>query len=696
MAELILELMSEEMPASLLEHSAKNINKLILDNLIKNNIGLVKSEFYYSPKRLTFIFQGVKSKVNSITIKGPSVISPVKAIEGFANSLNINIKNLIKRDTNKGQYYFFEKTISSKDIELTLIKVLESSLNKVSWKKSMRWGSSDLKWVRPLLNILCLYDNKLLTLNFMHFSSNNFTLHSNPLIKKRFEILSVKAYFKQLEEIGIEIDQEKRKSVIIEDGKKLALKQNLYFLSDKPLLNEVISLVESPNLFIANFDVKYLKLPSEILTTSMKRNQKYFPLHDSSGKLSNYFLIVANLKPSDSGKLIVNGNQRVINARLEDASFFWDKDSLENFSNKTQKLKRVVFHHKLGTVSEKIIRLSKLALVLKIELNMSEEDYLTLEESITICKNDLVSEVVREFPVLQGTMGYYYSNKSGLKNAVGLAIKDHYKPYGPSDSCPSTKISQMLAILDKIDTIMGFFLIKETPSSSKDPFALRRSGLGVIRILTEGKFQLNLSKIIEISSDIYIKSTTSLKQIKSDEKHEVISKVKKFILERYENLIRDTKVIDLYVYNSLKIDKNNLNFMDINQDCSLLNTFINNNEGTNFLIAFKRILNILNDQKVSNISKNKEIVNESFLEKEEEKRLYTQLQTIMKNNKAKSLLALNSYASLTRPINNFFENVQINDKNINIKNNRISLLWNIKNYIIQVVDFSKIIKGKEL
>ena len=696
MAELILELMSEEMPASLLEHSAKNINKLILDNLIKNNIGLVKSEFYYSPKRLTFIFQGVKSKVNSITIKGPSVISPVKAIEGFANSLNINIKNLIKRDTNKGQYYFFEKTISSKDIELTLIKVLESSLNKVSWKKSMRWGSSDLKWVRPLLNILCLYDNKLLTLNFMHFSSNNFTLHSNPLIKKRFEILSVKAYFKQLEEIGIEIDQEKRKSVIIEDGKKLALKQNLYFLSDKPLLNEVISLVESPNLFIANFDVKYLKLPSEILTTSMKKNQKYFPLHDSSGKLSNYFLIVANLKPSDSGKLIVNGNQRVINARLEDASFFWDKDSLENFSNKTQKLKRVVFHHKLGTVSEKIIRLSKLALVLKIELNMSEEDYLTLEESITICKNDLVSEVVREFPVLQGTMGYYYSNKSGLKNAVGLAIKDHYKPYGPSDSCPSTKISQMLAILDKIDTIMGFFLIKETPSSSKDPFALRRSGLGVIRILTEGKFQLNLSKIIEISSDIYIKSTTSLKQIKSDEKHEVISKVKKFILERYENLIRDTKVIDLYVYNSLKIDKNNLNFMDINQDCSLLNTFINNNEGTNFLIAFKRILNILNDQKVSNISKNKEIVNESFLEKEEEKRLYTQLQTIMKNNKAKSLLALNSYASLTRPINNFFENVQINDKNINIKNNRISLLWNIKNYIIQVVDFSKIIKGKEL
>ena len=696
MSELILELMSEEMPASLLKYSAKNINQLISDNFIKNNIVFSKCDFYYTPKRLTFIFENIKSKENYIIIKGPSINSPLKAIEGFANSIKVNIKSLTKKDTKKGEYYFFEKIVSNKDIKLTLIKVLENSLNKISWKKSMRWGSKDLRWVRPLLNILCLFNNKKLSVNFMHFSSNNYTLHSNPLIKKKFKVLNVKEYFKKLKEVGIEIDQNKRKSIILEEGKKLALKKKLNFVSDKLLLNEVISLVENPNLFIAKFDEKYLKLPSEILITSMKKNQKYFPLHTNSNKLSNYFLIIANLQPSDSGKLIINGNQRVINARLEDARFFWEKDSSESFSNKTKKLKSVVFHNKLGSVNEKIIRLSKLALILKNELNMSEEDYFNLKESVTICKNDLVSEVVREFPVLQGTMGYYYSNKSGLNSTVGLAIRDHYRPYGPSDSCPSTKISQMLAILDKVDTIVGFFLIDEAPSSSKDPFALRRAGLGIIRILTEGKFQLNLSKIIDSSSDIYIKSSIYLKQLKVDEQYDVNSKIKKFILERFENLIKDSKVIQLYIYHSLKIDRNYLNFMDINRDCREVHKFINNNEGNSFLIAFKRVLNILNDQRESIVSESKNIVNESLLEQEEEKKLFTQLQTVLDNNKDTKLLQLSSFATLTKPINIFFENVQINDKNINIKNNRISLLLNVKNYIIQIIDFSKIIKGKEL
>jgi len=696
MSELILELMSEEMPASLLERSAKNIYQLISENLIKSNIVYSKGDFFYSPKRLTFIFEDINSKEENLIIKGPSINSPVKAVEGFAKSLKVNIKNLIKKDTKKGQYFFFEKIISSKDIELTLIKNLENSLGKIPWKKSMRWGSSELKWVRPLLNILCLYDNKRLALNFMQFNSNSYILHSNPLVKKKFNVLSVKEYFNQLKQIGVEVDQNKRKSKILEEGKKIALKSKLKLLSDNILLNEVVSLVENPNIFIAKFDAKYLKLPSEILITSMKKNQKYFPLHTSDDNLSNYFLIIANLKPGDSGKLIVNGNQRVINARLEDARFFWEKDSSYNFSDRSLELKRVVFHNRLGSVYEKIIRLSELALIFKNELNIDEDNYLNLKDSIDICKNDLVSEVVREFPVLQGTMGYYYANKSGLNKAVGLAIRDHYKPYGPSDSCPSTNISQMLAVLDKVDTIVGFFLINEAPSSSKDPFALRRAGLGIIRILSEGNFKFNLSKIIESSTDIYIKNTISLKQIKSNEKYDVNSKIKKFILERYENLIKDTKDLQLYIYYSLKIDKNNLNFIDINYNCRLVQDFINSSEGNSFLVAFKRVLNILNDQRESINTEARNTVNEKLLECEEEKKLFIQIQLIIRDNKGAKLRQLISFASLTKPINNFFENVQINDKNIDIKNNRIFLLCNVKNYINQIVDFSKIIKGKEL
>ena len=696
MSELILELMSEEMPASLLERSAKNIYQLISDNLIKNNIVYSKGNFFYSPKRLTFIFEDINSKEESLIIKGPNVNSPLKAVEGFAKSLKINIKNLIKKDTKKGEYFFYEKIISSKDIELTLIKILENSLGKIPWKKSMRWGSSDLKWVRPLLNILCLYDNKRLDINFMQFNSKSYILNSNPLVKKKFNVLNVKEYFNQLKKIGVEVDQNKRKSKILEEGKKIALKNKLKFLSDNILLNEVVSLVESPNIFIAKFDEKYLNLPSEILITSMKKNQKYFPLHTSADDLSNYFLIIANLKPRDAGKLIVNGNQRVINARLEDARFFWEKDSSYNFSDRSLELKRVVFHNRLGSVYEKIIRLSELALIFKNELNLDKDNYLNLKDSIAICKNDLVSEVVREFPVLQGTMGYYYANKSGLKKAVGLAIRDHYKPYGPSDNCPSTNISKILAVLDKVDTIVGFFLINEVPSSSKDPFALRRAGLGIIRILSEGKFKLNLSKIIESATDIYIKNTISLKQIKSNEKYEVNSKIKKFILERYENLIKDNKNLQLYIYHSLKIDKNNLNFIDINYDYSLVQDFINSRNGNSFLVAYKRVINILNDQRESINTIARKTVNEKLLEREEEKKLFTQIQLIIRENKGTKLKQLSSFSTLTKPINNFFENVQINDKNINIKNNRIFLLCSVRNYINQIVDFSKIIKGKEL
>ena len=495
MADILLELMSEEMPASLISSSAIYINRQIINYLSKNNIEIKHSEYFYSPKRLLFVFKGVKTINKNLLIKGPNAKASAKAIEGFANSNNYNIKDLKKNNTTKGEYYFIERKITEEDVKLTFKNIIENTLSRFPWKKSMRWGSYKLRWLRPLKNILCIYNNKKLDIKINHISSNNYTLYSNPLIKKKIPIKSINNYFKELKRNNIEINQENRKQIIINDGQRKAKEKKLKPDFEEELLNEVSNLVEYPNLFLAKFDEKYLNLPSEILITSMKKHQKYFPLY-SKKNLSNFFLLVSNIRPSDKGKVLIEGNERVINARLEDASFFWEKDKNENFKHKTIELNRVIFHSKLGSLRDKVIRLSKLLTAVKDQLNLSTSSLKNLRIAIELCKNDLVSEVVKEFPNLQGSMGYYYSLNSGFNEEVSEAIKDHYKPYGPNDDCPKTRVSKILALLDKIDTVTGFFLIDQVPSSSKDPFALRRAGLGILGIILEGRISINLSNLI--------------------------------------------------------------------------------------------------------------------------------------------------------------------------------------------------------
>ncbi|MAJ24106.1 MAG: glycine--tRNA ligase subunit beta [Rickettsiales bacterium] len=692
MSDFLLELMSEEMPASLIETSAIDIGNLLLNSFQKNNLAFKKTEYFFSTKRLTYVFYDIRPKESIVVIDGPSLKAPIKAAEGFAKSHNTTVDKLKTKKTKKGDYYFIERKVLESDIQKTLVKILESNLSKVPWKKSMRWGHNSLRWIRPLKNILCIYDKKLLKFNLKELVSNDYILNSDPLINKKITIKSIDEYFAELKNINVIIKQEEREKIILEQAEKIALRYKLQLHVDQNLLKEVTNLVEYPCLFLAKFDKNFLKLPSEVLITSMKKNQKYFPLYDNENKLSNFFIIISNIDPHDKGKQIIYGNQCVIEARLDDASFFWDKDNNSDFKNKTEELRRIIFHNKLGTIQQKVERMKIITNFFIKNLNMDSKNSKDLLDAVSLCKNDLPAELVREFPSLQGTMGYYYSQKQGFNTSVSKAIRDHYKPYGPLDKCPETKISKILAIIDKIDSLVGFFLIGLEPSSSKDPYALRRAGLGIIRIISESQLSFNLTSLIGKSVDQYVKLKSIIIKNTDEDKKKILN----FILERIENLIKVNNIDKAIIFKSMILDKDNINLINIDRNCENLYRFTKTKEGENFLIAFKRILNILESSEEKIKTMGKVYLKKSLLQSNYEKELYNLIIENFKYNETDLYYNLSKLVLFTKPINTFFEEVQINDKNILLKVNRLCLLSDIKNCLMQVANFSKIIKGKEL
>ena len=691
MPNFLLELMSEEMPASIIESSAVSIEQLFCNSFKKNSLTFDSHNIYFGPKRITLIFFNLKNVIDEAYIKGPNVKASTNAVEGFAKSHKVSLQDLDIKETEKGNYYIIKKKITLNDTIISLQNILEINLAKIPWKNSMRWGNGTLKWVRPLKNILCLYGERKIRIDLLGHSSQNFTLQSDLFNEKKISIKSFKDYEQKLKKINIFFNQIERKKIILRESEKIIKRKDLKFILDQNLIDEVANLVESPNVFLGQFNKKYLKLPREVLTTSMIKNQKYIPLYDNNNKLSNYFLIVSNIKPSDKGKKIIHGNQRVIEARLEDASFFWIKDKNSNFQDKNAELKRIIFHNKLGSLHDKILRLKNNAKFFAQNIKLDSTSRSNLDSSINLCKNDLVTELVREFPSLQGTMGYYYSKHFGFNNVVCNAIKDHYKPYGPMDLCPSTTISQILALIDKIDTLVGFFLIDLGPTSSKDPYALRRAGLGIIRIMIEGKFSIKLHKFIENSILSYSK-----KIILSDKNLKFYNKkILTFILERFENILKAQNFDKFLIYKASKLDESDIKIHNIFKKCEIIFEFINTVKGELFLKSFKRVLNILESEKELLKHIEETNVNSVLLYSRYEKNLFK----ILNNYKQKNLDYIGltqSFTALIKPINLFFEKVQINDNNIELKTNRLCLLFNIKNYVIREIDFSKIIKGKEL
>ena len=693
MSDFMLEFYSEEMPASFLEEASNNIKNLLKSRFLKESIYIGKEYCFFTPKRITIIFCDVKLELKSSKelIKGPSYNSPEKAIIGFAKSFNTIKEKLIVSETDKGKYYFFKNDTKPNIVNL-LTSILEIELKRLTWKKSMKWGNHNLRWARPLKNILCIFNNKKITFRLDHLNSSNMTIKEDLLVEKKYKVKSVQHYLDLMQEFDVMVNPEERKKIIVDEGKTIVEKKGLLMYQEEKLLREVCNLVEKPYLFLAKFREDYLNLPEEILITTMKKNQKYFPLYTSQKKLSNYFLLVSNIKSSDRGKVIIEGNQRVINARLEDAAFFWNRDIKNNFHDYFKKLDKVIFHNELGTIQDKVLRLKVLLEYFFKILKFSDKAKVDLNNTIDLLKNDLVAEVVKEFPELQGVMGSYYAKKEKYSSSVSVAIYDQYKPLGPNDKLPSTELGKIVSLIDKVDTLVGFFIIGRQPTSSKDPLALRRTALGIIRIIIEGNLNFNLSEVILESINNYKNThfSSKLGEIKSFDN--IKNKLLYFIMERYENLVKDKKSYKDNFFKSVKLNLLKINLLKINNNLDFLNSFLQSNKGLKLLNAAKRVANIINSEKFDDKKgKTKKPNIELFTEKEEYV-LYDAVNKYADEEIFHTEKLMKNLIFLVKPIENFFDNVQINHQNIELKKNRLELLFYVNNKINKNVNFISLIK----
>ena len=669
MSEFFLELFSEEIPSSL----QKNLRRDLLDNFNKlfseKSISFKKSSSYSTPNRAVVVFEGLQKKVvlKPEEIKGPNINAPEIALEGFVRSNNISKKDLLKKKTDKGEFYFF-KTKSKK---LNTHDLLEEStpliLQKIQWKKSMKWGEFDLNWGRPLKSILAILDKKKLTFNFHHLASSNLTFIDKEFEENKklfYDFKSYEAFFKKE---GVILDQDKRKNIIENEFKKILIKKNLKIVDNHKLIEEVINLTDKPHILECSFDKKFLSIPKEILILTMQVHQKYFPLFTKKDEITNEFLVVANNK--DQKGLIKIGNERVVEARLSDAEFFWNKDKSQNLVKKVSELKLMNFFKGLGTYFDKVQRIRKLGALISDELLISKEK---VELSASICKTDLMSESVGEFPELQGIIGGHLANAQGFDKETANAIKEQYLPIGLDSIVPKKPFSITLSISDKIDTLIGFFGINEIPSSSKDPFALRRAALGIIRIIIENKKDLKINDLISYSSNIYLDQGFNFlnKTLQKD--------IFNFLKDRFRYYLKEKEIrhdiIEASI-NSFDLNKISIHF----EKSKSLNKVINKQIGHDIVSTYKRAHNILQTE-VKDI--NNELSNTtdpSIFKNEFEKNLYKKINEIKKyfsgisrdEDFDETLIHL---SSAKKEIYDFFENVKVNDESDSIKKNRLELI----------------------
>ena len=669
MSEFFLELFSEEVPSSL----QKNLRKDLLDNFNKffneKLISFKKASSYSTPNRAVVVFEGLQKKVTlkSEEIKGPNINAPVIALEGFMRSNNISKKNLFKKKTDKGEFYFFKTKLKRLNTHDLLEEIAPLILKKIQWKKSMRWGEFDLNWGRPLKSILAIFDKKKLSFNFHHLTSSNFTFTDKEFEEKKklfYDFKSYEAFFKKE---GIIIDQDKRKNIIEKQFKKILDKKNLKIANNYKLFEEVINLTDKPNVLQCNFDKKFLSIPKEILILTMQVHQKYFPLFTKNDEITNEFLVVANNK--DIKALIKTGNERVVEARLSDAEFFWNKDKSQNLVKKVSDLKSMNFFKGLGTYFDKVQRMRKLGALISDELLISKEK---VELSASICKTDLMSESVGEFPELQGIIGGHLSNAQGFDKEIANAIKEQYLPIGLDSRVPKKPFSITLSISDKIDTLIGFFGINEKPSSSKDPYALRRTALGIIRIIIENKKDLKVNDLIPYSSTLYLNQRLTLQNKK------LHNDILMFLKERFKHYLKEKDIRHDIIEASTKgFDSNKISIQF--EKSKSLNKVINKQIGHDIVSTYKRAHNILQSE-VKDINKDLSNTTDPGIFKNEfEKNLYKKINEIKKyfsgisrdEDFGETLVLL---SSAKKEIFDFFDNVKVNDENDSIKKNRLELI----------------------
>ena len=684
MSDFFLELYSEEIPHSLQIHARKQIHELIFKELNENNIKFKGFDVFSTPKRLIVFIENItlNQKIESQEVKGPKVGCNDQALEGFLKSKNALKEDLIQKSTDKGEFYFVKlpaKTLLTSDI---LRKKLPSILQTINWKKSMRWSDHDCFWGRPLKSILCLLDNKVLDFSFFHINSSNSTYVNGPFEDKEIKIKNFKDYKKNLEKNKIEIDHKKREQKIRTELEKVLKKNKCTPELNNFLVEEVTNLVETPVILKGKFDPEYLVLPDELLNLTMVNHQRYFPMKSIfDDKLINSFLFVAN--NFDNKNLITKGNEKVIDARLSDAKFFWDKNKRQNLVKQVTKLNSIVFYQKLGTLYDKTQRIRQLGSVIADSIGANKED---TEIAGSICKSDLVSDLVGEYPELQGIIGSYFAIEQGFSKEISNAVQNHYLPLGPSGKVPKEKISIAVAIADKIDTLVGFFGIDEKPTSSKDPFALRRACLGVLRLITENKVSLSLKEILNNSKNLYLAQKYQL----TNEK--IIEDLFQFFIERFKINLKD-KGARLDVSNSILENNRSDDFYLIMKNINELSKCLKKSQGQDAISIYKRSKNILDQSNQEeeffgnpdNVLFQHPSEDEILIKLNEARDYFTTPSRLRDNEKTITLLS-----ELKPMTDNFFDNVKVNDDNQQVRKNRLELLTLLCKTFEKFTDFSKL------
>jgi glycyl-tRNA synthetase beta chain len=744
MPELFLELFSEEIPARMQARAAEDLRKLVTDRLVEAGLLYDGAKAFVTPRRLALSVHGVPARQPDLREekKGPRVGAPENAIAGFLKAAGLKTIGEAKvQPDKKGDFYVAVIERPGRAAIEVIAEILPAVIKSFPWPKSMRWGAPSAKpgaltWVRPLHSIVATFgpeteDPDIVPFTVDGIAAGNETRGHRFLAPEPFTVRRLADYQQKLGKAKVEIDAERRKNIILTEAKQLAFAQGLELVADEGLLNEVAGLVEWPVVLMGAFDAAFLQIPEEVIRATIRNNQKCFVLRDAaSAKLSNKFILVSNLETADGGKVIVAGNERVIRARLSDAKFFYETDLKAPLEHRLPKFKDIVFHEKLGSQADRIERIERLAAELAPLVGADVEK---AKRAAKLCKADLLTEMVGEFPELQGTMGKYYAEAQGEDEAVAHAIEDHYRPKGPDDLVPSDPVSIAVALADKIDTLVGFWAINVKPSGSGDSYALRRAALGVVRLILENRIRISLVDIF-IAADIEV--FLDIKGVKLNRRGIVLARLEdagglskrnakrmwnKLVDETYSDEVVEKesetageRVFDLLDFH---VDRLEAQFramgarydliraalsIELEDDLLLivrrveaLGKFLDTEDGKNLLAGYKRATNIIRIEEKKDNRQYTGAPDAKLYSQPEEKALAQTIDAAKAEatravEKEDFAAAMRAMAKLRPSVDAFFDKVTVNVEDKPLRENRLKLLNEIRAATRAVADFSKI------
>jgi glycyl-tRNA synthetase beta chain len=696
MAEFLLELFSEEIPARMQARGAEDLRRLVTDGLAAARLQWSHAEAHVTPRRLVVVVDGLPVSQPDITEerRGPRVDASTQAIEGFLRSTGLTLEQCEKRQTPKGDVWFAVIHRKGRRTEDVLVDIVRTATADLPWPKTMRWAEGGFRWVRPLHHILAVFDRKPITGDVAPEAHHRWVFSAITrghrfLAPGAFPVTIFGEYRAKLRDAYVMLDREERKGTILRAAHGLAAAEGLQLKQDPGLLEEVAGLVEWPVVLMGRIDDRFMGLPPEVLTTAMRAHQRYFSVTRQDGALAPRFIVVANTVTRDGGTSVVEGNERVLRARLADAQYFWDHDRRIRLEDRVPRLRDIVFHARLGSMEDKVIRLQTLAADLAEMIPGAPLD--KVRSAALLAKADLVTDMVGEFPELQGVMGRYYALEEGEDPVVAEAVAEHYSPLGPADHCPRAPVAVTVALADKADSLAGFFAIGERPTGSRDPYALRRAALGVIRLIVENRLRLPLSRVFAQALGLYRDQLDDLDEAAGTR---LVDELLDFFADRLKVALREQGVRHDLIDAVFAIGGED-DLVRLLARVDALRDFLATEDGANLLTAYRRAGNIVRIESRKDKRSYDGAVDSALFCLDEEKRLDSTLGAVRDEGRrhlgAENFAgAMAALAGLRGPVDSFFDAVTVNAEDPALRANRLALLSQISATMNQVADFSKI------